>query len=245
MAQADPGPVVGTGRAATVYDIGGGRVLRRYHAHLSRDRTAHDVEREASAMRWVRTHGVAAPEVFDVDGSDLVMERIVGRSLLDGLATKPHRLPAAGRILADFHRQLDGVPVLETLPCRYPPDDADGPVGIVHGDLHPDNVMLSPDGPMLIDWTNACVGDRGADLAQTWIIVAHLGRPDGRVMNALEGGARRVLLRSFLGGVDRARAESWLTRVASGRLEDPNLKDVERVRLRQRVIERTRGHRST
>ena len=37
----EPGPLVGTGRAADVYDIGNGRVLRRY-------RTDHDSTIEAA-----------------------------------------------------------------------------------------------------------------------------------------------------------------------------------------------------
>jgi aminoglycoside phosphotransferase (APT) family kinase protein len=102
----------------------------------------------------------------------------------------------------------------------------------VHGDLHPDNVILSPSGPVLIDWTNACAGDRGADLAQTWIILQHLGLPERGAMRGVETVARRVLLRAFLGGVDRPRAEAWLARVAVARLDDPNMSAAERTRLR-------------
>ena len=236
MPTAEPGPVLGTGRAATVYDIGGGRVLRRYRTQQGRDRNPHDLVREADAMRWVREHGVPAPEVFDVDGNDIVMERIDGRSLLDGLATKPHRLPAAGRILADLHRQLDAVPVPDFLMCKYPADNLAMRLGIVHGDLHPDNVILSPSGPVLIDWTNACAGDRGADLAQTWIIVEHLGLPDGAAMRWLEGRGRSLLLRAYLKDIDRERAATWRTRIAEARLDDPNLKPIERDRLRTKVL---------
>jgi Ser/Thr protein kinase RdoA (MazF antagonist) len=120
----DPGPVLGRGRGAIVYDIGGGKVLRRY-------RTRRDMTHEAEAMRWVRAHGVPAPEVFDVDGSDIVMERIDGRPLLAGLATHPHRLPAAGRILADLHGQLDRVPVPDWMERRHPPAP-----GTAEGVLH-------------------------------------------------------------------------------------------------------------
>src|SRR5687768_10593712 len=184
----EPGPVIGSGRGAIVYDVGNGRVLRRY-------RTPVDMTAEAEMMRWVRAHGVPAPEVFDVDGSDLVMERIVGRSMLAGLATHPNRLPEAGRILAELHHRLDAVPVADWMRRRYPPTSESTPEGVIHSDLHPDNVMITEDGPVLIDWTGACAGDRGADLAQTWIIVAHLGLPSGRVMRGLEGLARRVVLR--------------------------------------------------
>ena len=228
----EPGPVLGTGRGAIVHDIGGGRVLRRY-------RTPLDMTHEAETMRWVRAHGVPVPEVFDVDGADIVMERIVGRALLDGLEARPHRWRAAGRVLADLHRSLDGVPVPDWMVRRYQSDAAsEGPVaeGVIHGDLHPDNVMLTADGPMLIDWTGACAGDRGADLAQTWIIVEHLGLPAATVMATLEGVARRVVLRGFLAGIDRARAEAWLERIATARLDDPNMTESERERLRRRVL---------
>jgi Ser/Thr protein kinase RdoA (MazF antagonist) len=168
------------------------------------------------------------------------MERIDGRSLLDGIGTRPHRLPAAGRILADLHRRLDAVPAPRVLPCRYPPDGPTGvakvAIGVIHGDLHPDNVIMSPDGPVLIDWTNACTGDRGADLAQTWIILEHLGRSHGRIAQAAEDAARRVLLRTFLRGVDRVRAAAWLEWVATARLDDPNMSEGERERLRRRVL---------
>ena len=224
--EGDPGPVIGTGRAATVYDIGGGRVLRRY-------RIDKDMTTEAEGMRWVRDHGVPVPEVFDVDGRDLVMERIDGPSLLAGLATHPYRLPAAGRVLADLHGRLDAVPAPDVRPRR---SDGGGEHGVIHGDLHPGNVMLSADGPMLIDWSNVCVGDRGADLAQTWIVVAHLGLPTSPVPRAVESAARRVLLRSYLAGIDRDRARSWLRRIAESRLADPNLRDSERARLRARVL---------
>jgi aminoglycoside phosphotransferase (APT) family kinase protein len=219
--------VLGTGRGAIVYDIGGGRVLRRY-------RTPLDMTHEADTMRWVRAHGVPVPEVFDVDGADIVMERVVGRALLDGLKPRPHRWPDAGRVLADLHRQLDAVPVPQWMVRRYTSDGvADG---VIHSDLHPDNVMMTADGPMLIDWTGACAGDRGADLAQTWIIVQHLGLPHARTMATLEGVARGMVVRGFLAGIDRRRAEAWLERIATSRLDDPNIKESERERLRRRVL---------
>ena len=56
-----PGPLLGTGRTADVFDVGGGRVLRRY-----RDGT--DATHEAEVMQWVRAQGVPVPEVFEADG---------------------------------------------------------------------------------------------------------------------------------------------------------------------------------
>ena len=66
----DPGPLIGSGRAADVYDIGDGRVLRR-------NRTGAGTEREAAVMRHLWRHGYPVPEVHHADGADLVMDRAV------------------------------------------------------------------------------------------------------------------------------------------------------------------------
>src|ERR1700733_10387208 len=78
-----PGRPLGVGRTADVYDLGGGRVLRRFH---DRSRSA---EREAEIISWAGDHGVAVPEVFDADGPDIVMEKIDGPTMLADLARRP------------------------------------------------------------------------------------------------------------------------------------------------------------
>jgi aminoglycoside phosphotransferase (APT) family kinase protein len=103
--------------------------------------------------------------------------------------------------------------------------------GVVHCDLHPDNVMLTADGPVLIDWTRSGVGDRRMDLAHTWLIVAELGVPTDRLGGAVHALARRAMLASFLRGVDRDGARSWLGHVANDRMNDKNTTHEERRRL--------------
>ena len=91
-----PERLIGTGRSADVYDAGNGRVLRRY-----RDgRPAAWVAREAEVMGHARAHGVPVPEVFEVSGTDIVMERASGPTMLDVLTHRPWLLWSHARVLA-------------------------------------------------------------------------------------------------------------------------------------------------
>ena len=95
---AEPGPLIGRGRAADVFDIGGGRVLRRYREVGGRD--GHVVI-EAAAMRHLAAHGFPVPAVHDADGVDLVMERLDGASMLTALERGPWRLGRHADLWAD------------------------------------------------------------------------------------------------------------------------------------------------
>jgi len=216
---AEPGPLLGRGRAADVYDVGAGRVLRRY-------RTDHDSAPEAAIMRHLAEHGYPVPAVHDVDGRDLVMDRVDGPAQLDDLTRRPWLARAHGATLADLHRRLDAVP---------PPAGAAG--RILHLDLHPGNVLLTASGPVVIDWSNAAVGDGAEDVATTWLLLA-VGRPEGGpVIQALAAVLRRRLLRGLLAGVDVAAARAALPDVCERRVVDPNMSPGEVAAMRRLAAE--------
>ncbi len=116
---------------------------------------------------------------------------------------------------------------------------------ILHLDLHPGNVILAADGPVVIDWTNAKRGGAGADLAETWMVVAALGRdanPSGvvaRVREAVvgiaEGRIRSRLVERFLAGDARDQARAALEPTAGVRLADPNVSPAEAAAIRALV----------
>ena len=216
-----PGRLIGAGRSADVYDAGNGRVLRRY-----RDgRPAVWVAREAEVMRHARAHGAPVPEVFDVSGADIVMARAAGPTMVDVLIRRPWTVGTQARLLARLHEQVHAVPALDWLPAPF----GDGGV-LLHRDLHPMNVILTADGPQIIDWEGAARGPAVADVAMTWVIVAFSQVPAPR----LEAAATRTLQAMFTRAFLRAAGpldQHWRQAIVRHRLGDPHLLPAERARL--------------
>jgi aminoglycoside phosphotransferase (APT) family kinase protein len=103
---------------------------------------------------------------------------------------------------------------------------------LLHLDLHPENVLLTPTGPVIIDWTSAARGPAELDVADTWLITtaARLPGPAWRAapVAAAQGAFARLFRRAA--GLDLAAA---LPVAAHRRLTDPNLAEGERRRIRR------------
>lgn len=224
MAEAVPGRLVGAGRSADVYEAGDGRVLRRY-----RDgRPALWVAREAEVMAHARAHGAPVPEVFDVAGSDIVMERVTGPTMLATLGSRPWTFRAQARLLARLHATVHAVPALDWLPAPF--GDGERPEVLVHRDLHPQNVILTADGPRIIDWEGAARGPAAADVATTWVIMRFSVVAGGGLTAVKVRAMRAVFTRSFLAAAGPVDAK-WLASAVRLRLADPHLLPPERARL--------------
>jgi aminoglycoside phosphotransferase (APT) family kinase protein len=229
MTAATPGRLVGAGRSADVYEIGDGRVLRRYRDARPPGRVA----REAEVMAHARAHGAPVPAVFDVAGSDIVMERVDGPTMLDVLGQRPWTLRAQARRLARLHAAVHAVPPLDWLPAPFS-DGAGAPV-LVHRDLHPQNVILTADGPRIIDWEGAARGPAAADVAMTWVVVGFSVAPGGRLtalkVRAMQGLFCRLFL-AAAGPVDRGvLAEAVRLRLADRHLLPPERARLERLQV--------------
>ena len=222
----EPGPLIAHGRSADVYEYGEGKVLRR------RKRSAHAPAHEPIVMRAVRAAGYPVPEVFAVDGGDMVMERIVGDNMLKLLERRPWLARRFGSMLADLHRRLSAiVPAPELVASGEVPTGYGSPEVFVHGDLHPMNVIITAAGPVVIDWEGARLGPRDADAAATWLLLAE-GEPDDVpfLVRPLVSMIRSQLLKAFLDGMPRPTSET-VRAVCDSRLTDHNMKPVELARI--------------
>lgn len=152
------GRLLGSGRTADVYEIDEAWVLRR-------DREGRDDSAALGAvMAHVREHGYPAPAVRpSASRTDLVMERLHGPTMLQAFAAGTLAPEEAGAVLARLLRELHALPGRVSAGAR-----------ILHLDLHPDNVVLTPDGPRVIDWANTEEGDPGLDWGTSAVILAQV-----------------------------------------------------------------------
>ncbi|HEY5154292.1 MAG TPA: phosphotransferase [Acidimicrobiales bacterium] len=221
--------VIAAGRDTEIVDHGPGRVLRR-------PRVPRSMEAEGHIMAWVTDHGYPCPEVFEVGEEGLVMARVDGVSMLDDLVAHPWRVRSHATLLADLHGWLHRLPVPSGLAEPFGPGAA-----LLHGDLHPGNVMLAADGPMVIDWTNAVRGPAGADVAVTWLLMA-AGQVETSAVERLAVLAlRRILVRSFLRTAGPAEATRALDAVFAHRRGDANLSPDELEAMRRIVAHHRPG----
>ena len=116
------------------------------------------------------------------------------------------------------------------VPARFGP-----PESILHLDFHPDNIMLSPDGPVVFDWTNATIGPAAADVAQSWIVGATSTVEGGAVIGALVKLVRGRLMDRFVDACGRAEAIAMVPTMAEYRLRDRNVRPEEAVRIHELV----------
>lgn len=245
---ATKGEVIGRGRTAEIFAWGDRRALKLFYAGWS----SSDVEAEADQSRRIYEAGLPAPAVdgvMRVDGRyGVLYERLEGPTMLNRLGVQPWLIIRLAHMLAELHVKIHSIRV-QGLPAqrkrlekkilaahKLPSNIAqaaldrlarlpDGDV-VCHGDFHPDNVVLSPRGPIIIDWSEATHGDPLADVARTSLMFLLASLPPhtpGRGM--LELGRvlfhRLYLKRYFqLRPVSGDELGAWQLPVAAARLSE-------------------------
>ncbi len=172
--------VIGRGRMATVYELADGRALKAYPARVK----SAFVEREYAITRAVRAAGGPAWRVDEIvscfGGLGIVGERVVGETLS---ARARQSLAEAGRVAAALAEAnvlvaRTRLPDLTIVERRWRPAtylkmgtyrrDVMIDVGLCHGDLNLSNVILRPDGELVVlDWALAFHGPVVADMCRS------------------------------------------------------------------------------
>lgn len=247
MAASDSTVLV-TSRTAEIYLLDDDQAILKLFRIGGND----EAEREAEIAQLVQTTGVRCPHVLgrrERDGrAGILYSRVSGTPLARWLGLRrPWRIQAAGRVLAEAHADLHTfhAPELPSLRERLRREIQAAAVvpartralalhavaamsegdTLCHGDLTTDNILLAPEGPVVIDWSEAARGDPAADVARSMIhlAVAHkyyLSAP----RRPLARCAHTLLSASYARHYQRLRPETalrvqrWLLPVAVARL---------------------------
>jgi Ser/Thr protein kinase RdoA (MazF antagonist) len=192
------GEKIGEGVSADVHGWAPGQVVKLFKPGVSRRLSWH----EAHMTDAVFAAGAPAPQVFGVvmlEGRlGIVLQRFDGPTLLQLTRTGAVTRGLAGAILADLCRAVHKTPpppgVLAlrgwmdawlrsaggTLPAPIAPgilnliDRLKPADELCHGDLHPGNVIMTAEGPRLIDWTGTVRAPAAYDLGISHILLTEL-----------------------------------------------------------------------
>jgi tRNA A-37 threonylcarbamoyl transferase component Bud32 len=245
------GEAIASGTRSTVY-VYGPQAVAKVPLPTTPDSW---IRHEAIYTEAVRAVGAPAPKMFDVVDIDGrlagVYERIYGPSMLDVICDSPARAEEMGRLLGELHAQILGIVAPLTIPRQrdrlagkirraafladaslmdaaalIPTDSLS--TRLCHGDLHPGNVIMSADGPVVIDWFDACRGAATGDVARSSLLMGADGATLGSIPHLARAsiGAVDELHSSYLSAIqerlliDRLEFERWRRIEAAARLSE-------------------------
>ena len=185
--------VIGLGRTAEIIVWGKNQVLKLFRDDCSLSA----VKWEEKVARAVSEAGLPVPAVYDtveVEGRHgIIYERIDGSSMLEEFIAKPDELKQFAKLFAELHVKIHSIEIGDLPLQRQRLEEkirnakplsekiknaalkslrqlADDNV-LCHGDFHPDNILMSMRGPIVIDWNDVSLGNPLADIARTLLLL--------------------------------------------------------------------------
>ena len=230
------GEVVARGSRSALHAYGRGAVVK---VPAPDDWMPEDwIEREAGYADAARAAGAPAARLLGLETIDgrpaSVWERIDGPTLWERVIDRPERSTEAGRHLAELQLALFELAAPAALPSQLDRliskiraaagvdpglaraidliPERSGRPRLCHGDLHPSNVILSREGPVIVDWYDASRGDAVADVARTCLTLLgdgarHLPGWDGTMLESLTDAYLERLWEPL--GLDDERLRIW------------------------------------
>lgn len=211
----------------TVYRDGD-KAIKVFDANFSKS----DILNEALNQARVEEAGIRVPKVLKVSVIDgkwaIVSEYIPGKTLAQLMEENPqnkdayleqfvelqmdvhtHRAPLLNKLHDKMKRKIDetGLDATTRYELHTRLDSTPHHNKVCHGDFNPSNIIMSENGPYILDWSHATQGNASADVARTYLLFWLNGDIDGA----------KKYLNLFCKKSDTARqyVERWLPIVAA------------------------------
>ncbi|WP_298401209.1 aminoglycoside phosphotransferase family protein [Sphingobium sp.] len=213
------GSYIARGASAELFDVGNAQVLKLFRDSVSDEMIAREIEASIHA----ETSGVPTAAAFarqDRHGRrGIVYPRLEGATVMDWVRRNPMRagwaIDQMGAIHGAMHRARGGT--LRPLKQVLATDIAYGPApvplqraaiayletlpdwdALIHGDFHLGNIMMTPQGMKVIDWSKAAAGHPAADAVRSEMLMRFGIGPADWVTNLWRDWAAGRLRRGWL-----------------------------------------------
>ena len=241
---------IAEGRTAEIFGWGENKVLKLYRDGYQPDAA----EREAVCASIAYSTGLNTPAVIDTitvkNRQGIIFERVPGITMLEAILANPQKLIPYAHLLAELQADMHTCTVAK-LPLQRQQlqrkiqsasglaqdtkaailtdlDQLQEDNTLCHGDFHPENILLTVEGPVIIDWVDATQGSPLVDVARTTLLLragelppsaSELGREKSAEMRHLfyEAYLERY---TEMQSISRETVARWELPVAAARLSE-------------------------
>lgn len=195
--------LVNQGRTAEIFDLGNNKILKLFRK--STNLTA--IEEEMTMANIIQDYNLPIPKFFGKMEYDerigLIYEYITGQTLSFCLLRKPWALFSFAKQMAEIHSMIHKVKLEEIPGPNYQQkyrlewiinhtdkltveakkitidflNQLSEGHSLCHGDMNPNNILLSEQGPVVIDWMSATAGNPAGDVARIIIVLKYSALP--------------------------------------------------------------------
>ena len=192
-------PRIAEGGTSEIFAWDEEEILKLYHEEAPPG----EAEEEAIRASIAYDAGVNTPAVVDTitfeNRQGIIFERVHGITMVDAIIANPQELISHARLLAELqvdmhtctasklplqrqrlHGQIQsayGLPAETKAAILADLDQLPDDNAICHGDLHPENILLTAEEPVIIDWVDATQGSPLVDVARTTLMLRVGGLP--------------------------------------------------------------------
>ncbi len=242
--------LIARGRTAELYAWGDGQALKLFYSWCPPEW----IDREIMANSELATGYLRVPHLFGSveveDRRGLIYERVEGLSMLRLLPRYPWRIVSFAhqfaRLQVEIHKiktnrlpelstglqhtieQVENLSVAQKKRIIERLEVLPGGDSLCHFDFHPDQVLMTSNGPVVIDWMTAFRGSPAADVARTSIMLLFGRAPYMKRLQALIlASGQKVFYSEYRKQylklnptVRLADIRAWMLPVAAGRLRE-------------------------
>lgn len=258
------GELVGMGNTANVYRWGNHEVIKIFHDHFNSSYEAHKEAKNAELISSLHLRAPQYSGLLEYEGkSCLIYERIDGPTMLWQIEPTKDSIAYHAKLKAQLHAEIhqakvDVEPNLKTqigtlidssaviyehekqmiqqLLHALPEGHA-----VCHYDFHPDNIIISPQGPVVIDWLNVWIGHQAADVARSSMMMQSHSLPPNAPHWLSDRPLRELFHHEYLKeyglltGMDEDMVNEWMAPTLAARIvemqNDTESENVKKLRM--------------